>query len=170
MAERGGRPSPAVGVSDRLPDVEVMVMTDRGPTPVGIGELLGTGTVVLIGVPGAFTPVCSDHHLPGFVLRADDLRAKGVTTIACLSVNDAFVMGAWGRAEGADESVLMIADPDAAFTRAMGLATDASDFGLGTRSERYAAVLQDGVITGLHVEAHFVDHAVSTADAVLSQL
>ncbi|HEU0101438.1 MAG TPA: peroxiredoxin [Mycobacteriales bacterium] len=169
MTERDRRRA-AVGVADRLPDVQVMMMTPQGPVAVSTADVLGSGTVVLFGVPGAFTPVCSDHHLPGFVLRAGDLRAKGVQTIACLSVNDAFVMSAWGRAEGADGAVLMIADPDAAFTRAMGLAMDASDVGLGTRSQRYAAVLHDGVITSLAVETHFVDHAVSTADAVLSEL
>ena len=159
---------PAIG--DRIPDATVMITTDDGPGPASSAELLGNGTVVLIGVPGAFTPVCSDFHLPGFVLAADQLRAKGVDRVAVVSVNDAFVMDAWGKSESASEDFIMIADPDAAFATAMGLATDASSFGLGTRSERYAAILKDGVITSLDVEEKFVDHEVSTAEAVLAKL
>ena len=159
---------PAIG--DKVPDATVMITTADGPGPASSAELLGSGTVVLIGVPGAFTPVCSDFHLPGFVLAADQLKEKGVDRIAVVSVNDAFVMGAWGRAEEAGEEFLMIADPDAAFAKAMGVATDASSFGLGTRSERYAAIIRDGVITSLDVEERFVDHEVSTAEAVLAKL
>jgi peroxiredoxin len=158
---------PAIG--DKAPDATVTVNTADGPGPASTADLLATGAVVLIGVPGAFTPVCSDFHLPGFVLAADQLREKGVDRIA-VSVNDAFVMGAWGRSEGAGDEFLMIADPDAAFAKAMGLDTDASSFGLGTRSECYAAVIKDGVITSLDVEEKFVDHEVSTAEAVLAKL
>jgi peroxiredoxin len=159
---------PAIG--DKIPDATVMVNTADGPGPASTAELLGTGTVVLIGVPGAFTPVCSDFHLPGFVLAVDQLKEKGVDRIAVTSVNDAFVMGAWARSEDAGDDFLMIADPDANFARAMGLDTDASSFGLGTRSERYAAIVKDGVITSLDVEEKFVDHEVSTAEAVLAKL
>ena len=159
---------PSIG--DNVPDMPVMITTADGPGPVSSAELLGTGTVVLIGVPGAFTPVCSDFHLPGFVLAADELKEKGVDKVAVVSVNDAFVMGAWGRSERAGEEFIMIADPDAAFTTAMGMDTDASSFGLGSRSERYAAIIKDGVITSLDVERQFVDLEVSSAESVLARL
>lgn len=141
-----------IAVGDRLPDVEMHSMTKEGPRPVRSGELLGKGKVVLFAVPGAFTPTCSDHHLPGFVARADDLHAKGVDRIACVSVNDAFVMGAWARDRNVGESVLMLADGNGNFTKAMGLEMDGSSFGLGTRSQRYAAIIEDGVVTSLFVE------------------
>lgn len=158
-----------ISVGSSIPDVRVMINKD-GPHPVSSLELLGSGRIVLIGVPGAFTPVCKDFHLPGYVLAADRLAAKGIDTIAVVSVNDAFVMQAWGEYSGVGENFLMIADPQAEFTRAMGMATDASAFGLGQRSERYAAVLVDGVITSLDVEREFVEHDVSSADAVLAKL
>lgn len=159
---------PSIG--DSVPEATVMINTADGPTPMSAKAVLGIGKIVLIGVPGAFTPVCSDFHLPGFVLAADQLKEKGVDKVAVVSVNDAFVMGAWGRSESVPGEFVMIADPDAAFAKAMGLATDASSFGLGTRSERYAAVIEDGVFTMVDVEKQFVDHEVSTADAVLAKL
>lgn len=159
-----------VSVGDHIPDVQVMIMTGDGPRRVQTGAFLGRGKVVLFAVPGAFTPVCTSFHLPGFVLRIDELKDKGVDTIACVAVNDPFVMAAWGKAEGTNGNIIMLADPDAAFTNAMGMDTDASDFGLGTRSQRYAAILQDGRINKLLVEERFADHAVSTADAVLTEL
>ena len=159
-----------VSIGDQVPDVHLMIMTGDGPQRVQTGAVLGQGTAVLFAVPGAFTPVCSDFHLPGFVLRADDLKAKGVDTIACVAVNDPFVMGAWGETEGANGNIIMLADPDAAFTTAMGMDADASEFGLGSRSQRYAAILQDGRINKLLVEKRFVDHTVSTAEAVLAEL
>jgi peroxiredoxin len=141
-----------ISVGDPIPDVKLMTPTADGPKPVQSGEALGSGTVVLFAVPGAFTPTCSDHHLPGFVLRADALAAKGVDTVACVSVNDAFVMGAWGEARGVDGKVTMLADGNGDFARAMGLELDGHGFGLGTRSQRYAAVVKDGVVTALLVE------------------
>lgn len=159
-----------VCIGDRVPDVEVMTMTSDGPQQVRTYELLGQGEVVLFAVPGAFTPVCSDFHLPGFVLRAPELRSKGISKLACVSVNDPFVMDAWAKAEEATDDIIMIADPEAQFTAAMGLEADASEFGLGTRSQRYAAVLDDGVITQLQVEQHFADHVVSTAETLLTRL
>jgi peroxiredoxin len=159
-----------VSIGDQVPDVQLMIMTGDGPERVQTGAVLGQGTVVLFAVHGGFTPVCSDFHLPGFVLRADDLKAKGIDTIACVAVNDPFVMGAWGKAAGADGDIIMLADPDAARTSAMGMDTDASEFGLGARSQRYAAILQDGRINKLLVEKRFVDHTVSTAEAVLAEL
>lgn len=158
-----------IAVGDRIPDVALKAVTSDGTEDVATGDLLGTGKVVLFGVPGAFTPVCSDFHLPGFVLKTDDLRAKGVERIFCTSVNDAFVMGAWARSEDA-VGITMLADDAAAFATAMGLTTDASSFGLGTRSERYAAVLEDGVVVSIQVEKEFVDHEVSTAEHVLATL
>ncbi|HET9690647.1 MAG TPA: peroxiredoxin [Acidimicrobiales bacterium] len=158
-----------IKVGDHIPDVTVRTMTPEGPKPVQTGEVLGSGRVVLFAVPGAFTPTCSDHHLPGFVLRADDLKAKGVTTVACVSVNDAFVMGAWGQAQGVDGSVVMLADGSGDFTRAMGLELDLSGGGLGLRSRRYAAILDDGVVRHLAVEEG-PGLTVSAADAVLAEL
>ncbi|HEY3000285.1 MAG TPA: peroxiredoxin [Acidimicrobiales bacterium] len=159
----------AISVGDTIPDVKLMTMTDEGPRPVQSGDVLGKGRVVLFAVPGAFTPTCSDHHLPGFVLRADDLRAKGVDTVACLAVNDVFVMGAWGQSQNTGDSVLMLADGNGEFTAQVGLEMDGSGFGLGTRSQRYAAILEDGVVSELMVEsAPGLD--VSSADSVLAKL
>lgn len=159
-----------VRIGDRFPNVEVMTMTSDGPQQVRTHELLGQGKVVLFAVPGAFTPVCSDFHLPGFVLRAPELRAKGISKLACVSVNDPFVMAAWAEAEEATNDIIMIADPEAQLTAAMGLEADASEFGLGIRSQRYATVLDNGMITQLQVEQHFANHVVSTAEAVLTRL
>ncbi|MHB1598452.1 MAG: redoxin family protein [Acidimicrobiales bacterium] len=159
----------AIAVGDRIPDVTLTTMTTEGPKPVQTGEVLGSGKAVLFAVPGAFTPTCSDYHLPGFVVRADDLRAKGVTTVACVSVNDAFVMGAWGSSQGVGDSVVLLADGNADFAKAMGLELDGSGFGMGTRSQRYAAVIEDGVVTHLAVEPKSgLD--VSSADAILAVL
>jgi peroxiredoxin len=159
----------AISVGDRIPDIKLMTMTSEGPKPVQSGEALGSGKVVLFAVPGAFTPTCSDHHLPGFVLRAEDIKAKGVDTIACVAVNDAFVMGAWGQARDVDGKVTMLADGNGEFAAAMGLELDASGLGLGTRSQRYAAILEDGVVKELMVEAGPGLDA-SSADSVLAKL
>ena len=135
-----------------IPDVEIKTMGPEGPVPIRTGDALGRGKVVLFGLPGAFTPGCSKFHLPGYVEHADELKAKGVTTIACVSVNDAWVMQAWAEAQGAGDKILMLADGNAEFTKAMGLEWDGSGAGLGVRSQRYAAVLEDGVVTSLEVE------------------
>jgi glutaredoxin/glutathione-dependent peroxiredoxin len=159
----------AIKVGDKIPDVKLMTMTGEGPKPVQSGEVLGSGKVVLFAVPGAFTPTCSDYHLPGFVLRADDLKGKGVDTVACLAVNDPFVMGAWGEAQDVDGKVTMLSDGNGDFTGAIGLEMDGSGFGLGTRSQRYAAIIEDGVVKELLVEpGPGLD--VSSADAVLAKL
>ena len=121
----------ALSVGDAIPDVQVTTQTFEGPKRVQTGEVLGTGKVVLFAVPGAFTPTCSDHHLPGFVMQADEILAKGVDRIACISVNDAFVMGAWGNAQGTGDKILMLADGNGAFTAAMGLELDLAGLGLG---------------------------------------
>lgn len=158
-----------VAVGDRIPDVKVMINTADGIKPAQTSELLGKGKVVLFAVPGAFTPGCSEVHLPGFVTRARDLKEKGVDTIACIAVNDAFVMGAWGEAQGTGDDVLMLADGNGDFTKAMDLVMDGSGFGLGQRSQRYAAILQDGVVQELLVEpGGGVD--VSSANNVITKL
>ena len=141
-----------ISVGDKVPDVEVHTLGPEGPTPVRTGEALGTGKVVLFAVPGAFTPGCSKIHLPGFVAGAGELKAKGVDHIACIAVNDPWVMDAWSKAQGADE-ITMLADGSGRFAEAMGLGFDGSAFGLGKRSQRYAAVIEEGVFTSLDVEA-----------------
>ncbi len=154
---------------DRIPDVKVMIPTADGVGPAQTGELLGTGLVVLFAVPGAFTPGCSNFHLPGFVVRAQDLRDKGVDRIACIAVNDAFVMKAWGADQNVGDDVLMIADGNGDFTQAMDLVMDGTGFGLGMRSRRYAVILRDGVIEKLLVEpGPAVD--VSSANSVYDAL
>ncbi len=159
----------AIAVGDRIPDVKVFTFGDKGPESVTSAEVLGHGTVVLFGVPGAFTPTCSDHHLPGFVLRADDLRAKGADSIVCVSVNDPFVMEAWGQDQNVGKNVVMLADGNGELTAAMGLTMDGSGFGLGARSQRYAAILRDGVVSWLAVEPG-PGLNVSSAEEVLAAL
>jgi peroxiredoxin len=159
----------SIAVGERIPDVEIWTTGSDGPETVRTGEVLGKGTVVLFAVPGAFTPTCSDFHLPGYLVRSDDLLAKGVDTIACLSVNDPFVMDAWRRNQGVGRTIVMLADGNGAFTQEMGLEKDISGAGLGTRSQRYAAVIKDGVVTTLMVEPAG-GLTVSSADSVLAAL
>ena len=158
----------AIAVGDRVPDVEVRTMGPDGPQSVRTGEVLGRGRVVLFAVPGAFTPGCSRIHLPGYVQNLDRLRTSGVDTVACVAVNDPWVMQAWADNQGA-EGILMLADGSADFARAMGLDADMSGYGLGVRSRRYSAVVEDGVLTSLEVEPKGgVD--VSSCDAMLTRL
>jgi peroxiredoxin len=138
-----------IEAGDRIPDVEVRIMGDELPEARRSAELLGRGKVVLIGVPGAFTRGCSRIHLPGYIENLDELRESGIDLVACTSVNDAWVMDAWSKNLGA-EGILMVADGDAAFARAMGLTTEIE--GYGTRSQRYAAVVDDGIVTSIDVE------------------
>lgn len=159
----------AISVGDAIPDVPLVMVGDQGPEKVTSHALLGSGTTVLFAVPGAFTPTCSDYHLPGFVIRADDLRAKGVDTVACISVNDAFVMGAWATSQNVGSSVVLLADGNADFAKAVGLELDGTGFGMGIRSQRYAMILRDGIVTHLGVEAG-PGLEVSSADAVLAAL
>ena len=158
-----------IAEGDKIPDVKVQVPGAKGPEAAQTGDLLGSGTVVLFGLPGAFTPTCSDHHLPGFVVRADDLKDKGVDRIFCVSVNDAFVMDAWGQANEVEGRVGMIADGSATFTKALGLDVDLTGGGLGVRSKRYAMIIKDGVVSHLAVE-DTLGLDVSSADAVLKAL
>jgi peroxiredoxin len=159
----------AISVGDKIPDVEVRTMGAEGPQAVRTADVLGEGRVVLFAVPGAFTPGCSKIHLPGFVANADALKAKGVDRIACIAVNDPWVMQAWGDSQGVGDKIVMLADGNGDFARAMGLEFDGSVVGLGPRSQRYAAVVEDGVVTQLDVEEKpGVD--VSSCEAVLSRL
>ena len=143
----------SIQVGDRLPDSTFMTMTAEGPKPLTTAEVFSGKKVVLFSVPGAFTPTCSQKHLPGYVKDADALKAKGVSTIACLAVNDPFVMDAWSKSQGADGKVLMLADGNLEFTKKIGLELDGSKFGLGTRSQRFSLVAEDGVVKSLNVEA-----------------
>jgi glutaredoxin/glutathione-dependent peroxiredoxin len=158
-----------IAVGDRIPDVDLWKVTDAGFEPAKSGAVLGEGKVVLFAVPGAFTPTCSDYHLPGFVIRADEITAKGVDTIACISVNDPFVMGAWARDQKVPQAVVMLADGNGEFTRSVGLEMDGSAVGLGARSQRYAAIIDNGVISALFVEPER-GLSVSSAESVLSAL
>lgn len=156
-----------IQIGDTLPDVTFTTMTESGPEPVGKDFFTGK-TVALFAVPGAFTPTCSAKHLPGFIEKAGELKAKGVDAIACTSVNDVFVMGAWGKDAGAD-GITMLADGNGAFAEAVGLTMDGSKFGMGTRSQRYSMLIEDGVVKQLNVEGPG-EFKVSTADHLLGQL
>lgn len=160
----------AIKVGDTLPEATLMQMTDKGPQPVPVTELTAGKTVVLFAVPGAFTPTCSNRHLPGFLHNADAIKAKGVDIIGCISVNDAFVMGAWGKAQGADGKVLMLADGNGEFTKKVGMDLDASGFGMGLRSRRYAVIAKNGKVTFLGVDANPGEAVESGAEKILSQL
>ena len=158
----------AIQEGDRLPEATLHVMKDGRPAAVTTAELFGGKKVVLFAVPGAFTPTCSQAHLPGFVANADTIKAKGVDSIVCVAVNDAFVMDAWGNGGNADELV-MAGDGNGEFTNAIGLEMDGTGFGLGMRSQRYAMVVDDGVVTKLAVEAPGA-FEVSKAEAILEAL
>src|SRR5579871_771725 len=141
-----------IKVGDRVPSATLMQMKDGAPKPVKTDDLFSGKKVVLFALPGAFTPTCSAKHLPGFVQNADALKKKGVDAIACVSVNDAFVMGAWGEQQKAGEKVMMLADGNGDFTRAVGLELDGSRFGMGKRSQRYSMVVDNGVVKTINVE------------------
>jgi len=157
-----------IAAGDRIPQSTLTRWGDSGPQPVTTAEIFDGKKVVLFAVPGAFTPTCSARHLPGFVDQADAFFAKGVDTIACMAVNDVFVMNAWGKGAGADR-LLMLADGNGDFTRALGLELDATAFGMGQRSQRFALVVEDGVVTRLLVEGPG-EFKVSSAEHVLSVL
>lgn len=159
----------AIKVGDRIPSVTLMQMTDKGPGPVTTDDLFGKKKVVLFAVPGAYTPTCSARHLPGYVDHAGDFKQKGVDAIVCLSVNDAFVMGAWGKEQNAAGKVQMVADGNGDLTKKLGLEMDASKFGMGVRSQRYAAVIEDMVVKKLEVEEPGA-FKVSSADHMLGVL
>jgi len=157
-----------ITVGDRIPDSVLTQMSEQGPQPVSTASYFGGRKVVLISVPGAFTPTCSAYHLPGFVENAAEFAEKGIDAIACMAVNDVFVMHAWGKSSHAD-GIDMLADGNGEFAEAMGLDMDASAFGMGQRSQRFALVADDGVVTQLLVEAPG-EFRVSSAESVLSVL
>lgn len=157
-----------IAVGDKLPDVKLVKVTANGPEAVQSGEYFAGKKVALFSVPGAFTPTCSAKHLPGYVDKAEELKAKGVDEIACTAVNDAFVMGAWGKASGSD-AVTMLADGNGDFVKALGLTMDGSGFGMGTRGQRFSILVNDGVVEKLNVEAPG-DFNVSSAEYLLGQL
>jgi peroxiredoxin len=158
-----------IKAGDKLPNVTLTLATAEGPKPVSTDELFKGKTVALFAVPGAFTPTCSAKHLPGFKQQAPTLKGKGVDSIACLSVNDAFVMRAWGEDQAVGDDVLMLADGNGEFTKAVGLEMDGSKFGLGQRSQRYSMIVKDGVVDKLNVEEGG-EFRVSSAEHMLGQL
>ncbi len=157
-----------ISVGDRLPDVPLSIATTDGPQPTTSGEFFGGKRVALFAVPGAFTPTCSVRHLPSFVEKAGELKDKGIDAIACVSVNDPFVMSAWGLSDGS-EDIVMLADGNGEFAQAAGLAMDASKYGMGQRSQRYSMVVNDGVVEQLNVEAPG-EYRASSAEHMLEQL
>ena len=158
-----------IKVGDKLPDVTLTQATAEGPKPVTTADVFKGRKVALFALPGAFTPTCSAKHLPGFKQLAGEFKTKGVDTIACLSVNDAFVMRAWAEDQAVGDDIMMLADGGAAFTDAVGLAFDASRFGMGKRSQRYSMIVDDGVVKELNIEEGG-EFRVSAADYLLAQL
>ena len=159
----------AIQVGDKIPSMKLKIVTPEGQGEASTDEIFSGRKVVLFAVPGAFTPLCSAQHLPGYIEKAAEFEARGVDAVLCLSVNDAFVMEAWARDRGAGSSVTLVADGSAEFTTAVGLGFDASDFGMGTRSQRYALIAEDGVVTHLAVEQPR-QFDVSGAAAILAAL
>lgn len=158
-----------IKVGDKLPDVQFNVPTLEGMKPMRTADVFAGKTVALFAVPGAFTPTCSARHLPSFRELAGDLKAKGVDAIACTAVNDHFVMGAWAKDQGVQDSIVMLADGSAEFARAVGLDADFSKFGMGPRSKRYSMLVKDGVVQQLNVEEGG-EYKVSSAEHLLGQL
>jgi peroxiredoxin len=158
----------AINVGDRLPDVQLTVATPDGPEQTTSTDFFAGRRVALFAVPGAYTPTCSARHLPSYVEKASELKGKGVDDIACISVNDPFVMSAWNKSDGS-EDITMLADGNGAFADAIGLSMDASKFGMGKRSQRYSMLINDGVVEQLNVEAPG-EYRASSAETLLEQL
>lgn len=158
-----------INVGDKIPDATLIKATEAGPAPITTAELFGGRTVALVSVPGAFTPTCSAKHLPGFVDHAATIKAKGVDEIACMSVNDAFVMGAWGKSANVGDKVTMLADGNGDFAKALGLTFDGSKFGMGIRGQRFSMLVTDGVVTQLNIEEPGA-FKVSSAEHMIDQL
>lgn len=158
-----------IKAGDKIPAGTFTKMTDDGPRPITTGDLFGGRTVALFSVPGAFTPTCSARHLPGFIENAAVIRGGGVDEIVCVSVNDAFVMGAWGKSAGTGDKVTMLADGNGDFVKALGLDFDASKFGMGTRGQRFSMLVKDGVVAALNVEEPGA-FKVSSAEHLVEQL
>lgn len=159
----------AIQEGDRMPEGSFGVMTESGPDSLSTDELFSGKKVVLVSVPGAFTPTCSMKHLPGFVEQAEALKAEGVDTVACMAVNDVFVMDAWGKDKGVGDKVLMLADGNGDYTKALGLEMDASGFGMGMRGQRFAIVVDDSTATHVAVEAPG-QFEVSKVEAILQAI
>ena len=159
----------SIKAGDKMPSGTFGVMTESGPGAMSTDDLFSGKKVVLVSVPGAFTPTCSMNHLPGFVDQADAIRAKGVDTIACMAVNDVFVMNAWGKDRGVGDDVVMLADGNGEYAKALGLEMDASGFGMGTRGQRFAIIVDDGVAKHVAVEEPG-KFEVSKAEAILAAL
>ena len=141
-----------IQVGDKIPNITISTMTEDGPVDISTDEIFGGKKVVMFALPGAFTPTCSAAHVPGYVVHNDAIKAKGVDTIACLSVNDAFVMGAWGEVQNVENNILMLGDGSASLTQALDLELDLTERNFGIRSQRYALIAEDGVVTHLNVE------------------
>jgi peroxiredoxin len=157
-----------ISVGDRLPELPLTIATPDGPQPTTTQEYFGGKRVALFAVPGAYTPTCSARHLPSFVEKAGDLKAKGVDEIACISVNDPFVMAAWNKSDGSDD-ITMLADGNAQFADALGLSFDGAKFGMGKRSQRYSMIVNDGTVEQLNVEQPG-EYSASSAETLLGQL
>jgi peroxiredoxin len=157
-----------IQVGDRLPDVPLTIASSDGPKPTTSGQYFSGKRVALFAVPGAFTPTCSARHLPSYVDKAGELKGQGVDEIACISVNDPFVMAAWGQRDGS-EDITMLADGNGAFSEAVGLSFDGSQFGMGKRSQRYSMIVNDGVVEQLNVEQPG-EYRASSAEHMLDQL
>ena len=157
-----------ISVGDRLPELPLTIATPEGPQPTTTQDYFGGKRVALFAVPGAYTPTCSARHLPSFVEKAGDLKAKGVDEIACISVNDPFVMAAWNKSDGSQD-ITMLADGNGAFADALGLSFDGSKFGMGTRSQRYSMIVNDGTVEQLNVEQPG-EYNASSAETLLGQL
>jgi peroxiredoxin len=157
----------AIKVGDKVPAGRLTIMKKDGPGALSTDELFKGKKVALFSVPGAFTPTCSKEHLPGFVKQAQALKTKGIDTVACLAVNDVFVMDAWGKSAGAGDKVLMLADGNAEYTKALGLTLDASGFGMGTRGQRFSMLVDDGVVKKLNVEESAGQCKASSAEQFL---
>lgn len=161
----------SIQIGDKLPETTFTVMEDGGgPKQVSTGDVFAGKKVVLFAVPGAFTRTCSEHHLPGFLGYADQIMAKGIDAIACTAVNDIFVLSAWAKDRGVDDVISMLADGNASFAKAVGLDIDLSAFGLGTRSKRYAMIVEDGTVKYIAVEDSPPEHKKATAENVLAAL
>ena len=158
-----------ISAGEKMPSGTFGIMTESGPGSLSSDELFAGKKVVLVSVPGAFTPTCSLNHLPGFIDQAEQLAAKGVDTVACMAVNDVFVMDAWGKDRGVGEKVVMLADGNGEYSRALGLELDASGFGMGMRGQRFAIVVDDGVATHVAIEDPG-QFEVSKAEAILAAL
>ena len=164
-----GESDVSISVGDRIPTVELTILTENGPGPISIDEILAGRKVALFGLPGAFTRTCSSKHLPGYVQHSEALKAKGVDAIVCLAVNDAWVMGAWGVAQGVGDKVMMVADGSLNFTQATGLVSDMTDKGYGLRCQRFAMVVEDGVVSSLRIDPSGA-FGETSAEAMLNDL